>query len=240
MFSVLTLIVFIAAACGDDTASSDGAAVTAGGSAVGRVTIDGTEVDYVTVVPEGFETGDEAPVLLAFPPGGQGLDLTRSFVEGTYRSEAARRGWVVVSPAAPGGRLFFQGSESVVPALLDWVETWVAPEGGRFHVAGVSNGGLSAFRAATGQPERLASLVVFPGYPASDRDRAALADLTAIPVRMFVGGNDTAWVAPMQDAAGQLAALGGDVVLEVVAGEGHIVGSLSGGVRIFDELDAAR
>lgn len=60
---------------------------------------------------------------------------------------------MVVSPAAPGGELFFQGSERLVPGFLDWVETWVSPEGGAPHVAGISNGGISSFRYAAQNPE---------------------------------------------------------------------------------------
>jgi poly(3-hydroxybutyrate) depolymerase len=241
-------VVVLAAACGNDDSASNAAAsagdlgveIVQGDIGEGQVTVGGTAVDYVTVVPDGFGLGDVAPVLVAFPPGGQDIDLTRRIVDGTYRAEAVERGWVVVSPAAPGGQLFFQGAEAVVPDLLDWIETWVTPESGRFHVAGVSNGGLSAFRVAGQQPERVASLLVFPGYPRSDDDRAALDELASVPVRMFVGETDTGWREPMEATEVSILDLGGDVTLEIVAGEGHIIGALSDGVRIFAELDAAR
>ena len=259
----LVAVVFVAAGCGaDDSSSSDstsqsspdsaaptagssetlaaGPVIVSGGLGEGQVTIDGTVVDYVTVVPEGFEVGDEVPVLLAFPPGGQGFDLTRSLVENTYLTEAVNRGWVVVSPAAPGGQLFFQGSEALVPGLLDWIDTWVSPENDQVHLAGVSNGGLSAFRVAGQQPERIASVVAFPGYAQSDEDKAALAGLTEVPIRMFAGENDTGWVVPMQETEAAVNDIGGDAVLLVFPGEGHIIGALSDGVQIFDELDAAR
>jgi len=214
--------------------------IVSGGLGEGQVTIDGVDVDYVTVVPEGFEVGDEAPVLFAFPPGGQSLDQTRALVSNTYLAEAVDRGWVVISPAAPGGELFFQGSEALVPGLMDWTESWVTPEGAQFHLAGVSNGGLSAFRVAGQQPERVASVVAFPGYPRSEEDVAALANLTDVSVRMFAGETDAGWVEPMQEAEQTLNDLGGNVVLVVFPGEGHIIGALSDGVQIFDELDSAR
>jgi len=225
---------------GGGEAQISGAAIVAGGLGEGQVTIDGTIIDYLTVVPEGFGVGDEAPLLLAFPPGGQSLDLTRSLVENTYLAEALDRGWVVVSPAAPGGQLFFEGSEALVPGLLDWIDTWASPENDQVHLAGVSNGGLSAFRVAGQEPERVASVVAFPGYPRSGEDRAALTDLTDIPIRMFAGETDTGWVVPMQDTEAALNELGGNVILFVFPGEGHIIGALSDGVQIFDELDSAR
>lgn len=215
-------------------------AIFPGGLAVGQVLIEGKAIDYVTVVPQGFEIGDPAPVLLAFPPGGQGLDLTRSVMEGTYLDEAVARGWVVISPAAPDGVLFFDGSEASVPGLMDWIEGWVELEGGRFHVAGISNGGLSSFRVAGQNADRMQSLVVFPGFPRTESDRDALAALVEVPIRMFAGGNDTGWVEPMGETKSALDALGADVTFETFPGEGHVVDSLRDGVRIFDELDALR
>ncbi len=211
-----------------------------GGVDAGTVTIEGIDIDYVTVVPDGFEIGDTAPVLLALPPGGQDLAVTRSLVEDTYATEARRRGWVVVSPAAPGGQKFFDGSEALVPGLLDWIDTWVTPDGGKPHVAGVSNGGISSFRVAGQNPDRFRSILVFPGFPRSEEDRAALRALVDVPVRMFAGENDTGWVGPMQDALTTLTDLGADATLEIFPGEGHIIGALRDGVRIFDELDALR
>lgn len=218
-----------------------GVAVTPGAMSEGSLEVDGQTVDYVVVTPDGFSVGDTAPVLVAFPPGGQTIDLTRSTAEQTYLTEAVERGWVVFSPAAPtDGPLWFNESAALVPSILDWIETWVRPEGGDVHVAGISNGGLSTFAAATLVPDRVQSLVVFPGFARGDEARAGLADLSEVPVRMFVGGNDAAWIEPMQSTADTLAVLGGDATLEVIAGAGHIIGPLRDGVRIFDELDANR
>lgn len=260
---VLTL-----AACGSDTATStpatevpaaepevqdtaapsvpgdpivDNVSIEAGGLAEGTFTVAGQVVEYVTIAPDGFTPGDTAPVLLAFPPGGQGFDITRSLAEGTYSTEALARGWVVISPAAPvDGELWYQDSQRHVPALLDWIETWVAPEGGSVHVAGVSNGGLSTFAVASVAPDRVHSLLTFPGFPRGEAARDALPLLVDVPVRMFVGETDTGWVVPMQAAANTLDELGGDVTLDIVQDEGHVIGALSDGVRIFDELDAVR
>jgi len=47
-----------------------------GALAVGEVTIDGTNIQYVSIVPVDFTVGDTAPVLLALPPGAQDLSTT--------------------------------------------------------------------------------------------------------------------------------------------------------------------
>jgi hypothetical protein len=237
-------LALLAAACGgsDERPAAEVAApaIAEGDLGTGRVEIEGTEIDYVSVVPNGFVPGDLAPVLLALPPGRQDLGLATSFTTSTYLAQAVERGWVVVSPAAPGGVKFFEGSESLLPGLLDWISTWVAPEGGGFHLTGVSNGGISAFRIAGLEPARFRSMVVFPGFPRTDDDLDRLDRLAGLPIKMFVGGTDLQWIDPMQDAAERLDRFGGDVAFEVLDGEGHIMESLSDGVRVFDELDAER
>ena len=81
-------------------------AIEPGATALGSVEIDGVEIEYATSVPDGFEPGDAAPLLFAFPGGGQTIGIAESMVEGTLSSEAQRLGWVVVSPAAPDGERF--------------------------------------------------------------------------------------------------------------------------------------
>jgi len=245
-------VLLLAASCGGQSASNQtvpvaaGAPVTVepelkpGDMASGTVEIDGVEIDYVAVTPAGFESGDTTPVLLVLPPGSQDLQLTIRFMAGTYLTEAVARGWVVVSPAAPDGVRYFDGSESLLPGFMEWVATWVQPEGGGFHLTGASNGGLSAFRIAGLEPQRFRSLIVFPGFPYTDADADRLGRLAELPIRMYVGGDDVQWIDPMADAEMRLSELGADVVLEVFEGEGHTIDSLGDGVRLFDELDAVR
>ena len=57
---------------------------------------------------------------------------------------------------------------------------------------------------------------------------------------MYVGENDTAWIAPMEQAAAELRDLGGDVTIEIIADEGHIISTLVDGLQVFDDLDEAR
>lgn len=200
---------------------------------------DGTEITYALILPNGFDPAEEYPVLLAMPPGGQGVELTVSIAESTYAPEALARGWVVLTPAAPNGTLFFQGSEQYIPEFLA-AHAWIRPEGGRYHLAGISNGGRSAFRVAALNPDSYASMVIFPGFPESDEDRDALPDLAGIPFAMFVGGEDPGWRERMVETRDTLESLGADVSFEVREGEGHVMASLSDGADIFDFLDSAR
>lgn len=195
----------------------------------------GGAMQYALWLPDGFDPERSYPLLLALPPGPQTLAMVEAGL-GVWRA-GPPRGWAVVSPVAPEGRLFFQGSEVHIAALLDAVAAEVRVEG--IHLAGISNGGRSAFRIARLDPERYASLVALPGYPPERADSDALDLLTAMPVRMFVGESDAGWVERSQEAAERLRALGGDVALTVVPNEGHVIRSLSGD-DLFDLLDTLR
>ena len=113
------------------------------------------------------------------------------------------------------------------------------PENGRFDLAGVSNGGLSAFKAALSFPERFRSLVVFPGYSQDGGDDPNLSKLKDIGVGLFVGGEDSGWLEASQQTEQTLQGLGYTVELHVVAGEGHIIESLTG-ADLFDAIERVR
>ncbi len=245
---LLVTLAGVLAACGSDGAApaASPAPPLVGEEAEGGTTertftaADGTEITYVLVVPPGVAPGVPTKVLLAFPPGGQDLDLTRRIVAGTWHDEAVARGWVVVSPAAPDTGLFYtEASAALVPELLDAVAADHPPEGGRFDLAGVSNGGLSAFRAALATPDRFRSLVTFPGNSPDGGTDPALAELTGLGVALFVGGDDAAWRSSSEDTEATLRQLGIPVELTVVEGEGHIIESLTG-AQLFDALERVR
>ena len=198
-----------------------------------------TTIQYAVVLPQNFEPGNEYPVMLALPPGPQTRSMVQSGLD-LYWGEAARLDdWIVVSPAAPGQLLYFEGAEQLLPGFLDRIVATYPPEGGKFHVTGISNGGLSAFRVAVEHPERVQSLTVLPGFTQSDTDFEKLANLVDIPVAMFVGEQDTAWLDAMTLVKEKLDELGGTVSLETVPGEGHVIQSLRG-ADLFAMLDSYR
>jgi pimeloyl-ACP methyl ester carboxylesterase len=198
----------------------------------------GTILEYGLVVPADFDPAKRYPILLALPPGPQTKEMVQWGLENYWAQEALRRGWIILSPVAPAGVLFFQGAEGIIPEFLSRTATLLKPEGGKYHLAGVSNGGISAFRVALNQPELFSSLMVLPGFPQNDNDFERLNNLTGLPVVMFVGENDDGWVQRMEATAERLTELGGQAELEIVPGENHVIQSLSGGVRLFDLLES--
>lgn len=197
------------------------------------------QLAYTLILPDGFQATERYPILLALPPGSQGQAEVDAVLGAYWQAEAQARGWIVVSPVAPDGELFFEDSGSLLPELLDLVAATYPPEGGRFHVAGVSNGGLSAFRVALDHPERISSLLAVPGYPPTDDDRRNLDRLVDIPVFLVVGESDSGWRQEMEATEAKLRALGAQVELVVSPGDGHIVQSTQPSV-FWDFLDSTR
>ena len=234
----ITLLAFALIGCGAETEGETAVSTPtlepapigeAGTVAFYKMTINETTIDYAIALPKNFVPGSTYPVLLAMPPGPQTRSMVQSGLD-LYWGEAVRQDdWVVVSPAAPGRPLYFEGSETLIPEFLDRVAATYPPEGGKFHLAGISNGGLSVFRIALNHPERFQSLIAIPGFPRTEEDFAKLVSIIDIPVALFVGENeDSAWFSRMEDTAEALSELGGNVTFQVAEGEGHVIRSLDG------------
>jgi acetyl esterase/lipase len=205
-----------------------------------QLRVDGTAIAVTIVLPDAYRQGRRAPVLLALPPGGQGREEVDGLLDKYWAPEAQRRGWVVVSPEAPTTGLYISGASArLLPHLLDVLIRWYPPEGGAVHLAGVSNGGLSAFRLALDHPDRIRSLLTAPGYPPEAADESKVGALAGIPVLLVVGGEDTGWRDAMEQTTADLRTAGGRVRLIVSPGESHIMEKVSAST-LWDFLDRAR
>lgn len=204
------------------------------------LTNDGRTLDYLIALPQGFDERTPYPVLLALPPGEQNREMAQTSLDKYWEAEGTSRGWVVVVPIAPKGKSFHTGTERAIPFLLDEVSRAVVMEGGKAHLAGVSNGGKSAFRIATEYPQRFHSLTVLPGFPPDDRATLGLRSLNQLPggVAMYVGEDDPKWIAPMREVKQKLDAYGIANTLEVWPASGHVVAIK--GIELFDMLDRKR
>ena len=96
-------------------------AATASAATVATGMSDGTKLAYTLVLPDGFDPAKTYPVLLALPPGGQDQETTDSVVDRVWKPEAKQRGWVVVSPVAPGALFYDPASAKYVPELVSQI-----------------------------------------------------------------------------------------------------------------------
>jgi pimeloyl-ACP methyl ester carboxylesterase len=203
-------------------------------------TDDGATIRYLLVEPDtagaDADTEAERSVLIALPPGNQQRAMAAWGLRIYWAAEARRRGWIVASPIRTGETMLYNGTESQFVALVRHLGTTARLRGGKVYLAGVSNGGLSAFHAAITHPELVHALLVLPGYPPGEDDHEHLKALRGIPVTMLVGAEDAHWVARMEDARAALTAAGGTVTLRTMPGEAHVLRSLGGGRELFEIL----
>lgn len=193
---------------------------------------------FALVRPEYYNEDQSYPVLLALPPGDQGQSQVEFGLTKYWVKSSIQRNWIVVSPIAPNGIRFYEGSEELIPDLLDWIEERYSVEGNRFHMAGLSAGGISAFRIAINYPDEFHSLVVLPGYPVGgDFDR--LNQLQNIQIAMFVGYYDYSFIAEMDSTAERLDELGIQFTYHILPADGHVITSVSS-KEWFNLLDIFR
>jgi predicted peptidase len=200
----------------------------------------GMTLQYKVVLPPGYDSTRAYPTILAFPPGGQDMRIVDGSLARNYRAEAERRGYIVVIPAAPDGELFFDRGERAFPAFLDQILRDYKVQGGRLHVAGNSNGGLSAFHIAALYPKYFVSVTGFPGF-LEDATAAKVAALKPLCIYMHVGDQDTAWLSEMRTQVQELRQMGFKVHFTVEKDEPHVIRGLggAGAARLFNQFDAA-
>jgi poly(3-hydroxybutyrate) depolymerase len=208
---------------------------------VKTASINGLTLQYKVVLPKSFDPAKSYPAVLAFPPGGQDMDMVDATLSQNFRAQAEQRGYIVIEPAAPNGTLFFEGGERVFPAFLTKLTADYKILDNKFHAAGNSNGGLSAFLIASKYPQFFWSVTGFPGYldPAAPQQMTALGKMC---IHMFAGELDSGWPEAMRDQAAQFRSRGYNVTFAMEKGQPHVIRTLTGAgaARLFDQFDAAR
>jgi len=193
---------------------------------------------FALVRPEYYDENQSYPVLLALPPGEQSQSQVEFGLTQYWVKSSIQKNWIVVSPIAPDGIRFYEGSEELIPDLLDWVKERYLVEGNRFHVAGLSAGGISAFRIAINTPNKFHSLVVLPGYPVGG-DFDKLDQLQNVQIAMFVGYYDPSFIEEMGKTAQRLDELGIQFTYHVLPLDEHVITSVSS-EEWFSLLDGFR
>ena len=200
-----------------------------------------TTVHYKVILPQGYDSGKAYPAVLAFPGGPQTMDTVEGTLERNWRAQAERLGYIVIIPAAPNGQLFFEEGAKVFPEFLVKLLGDYKILDNKFHIAGVSNGGLSAFHLAASYPQYFWSVTGLPGF-LLDPTPARVRALAKMCINMYAGGNDEDWLESEQKQAAQFRAQGLTVEFNEERGEGHVMRTLEGegAARLFKQFEQAR
>jgi poly(3-hydroxybutyrate) depolymerase len=203
-------------------------------------TFGGLTVTYKVVVPPGYDASRAYPVILVFTGGPQQLRGAENTLNADWRTEAERRGYVVVSPGTPNGSLFFQDADRIFPEFLDALVREYKPQGGRLHVAGHSNGGLSAYHVAAKFPRYFTTVTGYPGLLDGQADPTRIQALKPLCLFMHVGDRDTGWLNAMRRQADSLREQGFRVRFTVEKGQEHRLRSqaLNLSPRLFDQIES--
>jgi predicted peptidase len=200
----------------------------------------GVTLYYKVIVPKNYDPSKEYPAVIAFPGGAQTMPMVDGMIARNLKLQAEKRGYIVVVASAPAAGRFYEGGAVVFPAFLDKLLSDYKIRGRKFHIAGISNGGLSAFYLAASYPKYFWSVTGFPGYllsPTSERV-SALRDMC---LNMHVGELDRGWLETMQKQAATFKANGIKVRFTIEKDQGHVMTTLegAGAARLFDQFDEA-
>ena len=214
------------------------------GAAVSEKTarIGNTTVHYKVVLPNGYDAANTYPAVLVFGGGPQTMNTVDRTLDRNFKAEAEKRGYIVIAPAAPDDQLLFMGGEQVIPGFLKKMLTEYKVQGGKFHIAGPSNGGIASFHVAAKFPEYFLSVTAFPGYM-WDPSTAKLDAIAKMCVFMYVGEFDEyRWHGEMKQEAEYLRAKGTVARYTVEKGEPHGLNTLAGdkAARLFDGFEETK
>jgi predicted peptidase len=202
----------------------------------------GKTVQYKVVLPTGYDATRAYPAILAFGGGPQTMNTVDGILTRNFRAEAEKRGYIVVAPAAPDGQLFFEDGARIFPEFLKAILADYKIEGGKFHIAGPSNGGIAAFHVAAANPQYFLSVTAFPGYMWQP-STAKLQAISNICVFMYVGELDEyRWHGEMKQEAEYLRSKGSVARYSVEKGQPHRLDTLAGANagRLFDGFEEAK
>jgi poly(3-hydroxybutyrate) depolymerase len=200
----------------------------------------GVKLYYKVVLPKDYDAAKEYPAVIAFPGGAQTMPMVDGMIARNLKLQADKHGYIVAVLSAPAAGRFYEGGAVVFPAFLDKLLSDYKIRGRKFHIAGISNGGLSSFHIAASYPKYFWSVTGFPGYllDATNDRVSALRDMC---VNMHGGELDSEWLNTMQAQAAMFRDKGMKVRFTIEKGQGHVMTTLegAGAARLFDQFDEA-
>ncbi len=203
-------------------------------------TFAGLKVTYKVVLPKAYDAARSYPMVLVFTGGPQTLQILTTTLEVDWQAEAEKRGYIVVSPASPNGELFFEGADKIFPSFIDEMLK-IYKVRGKIHLAGHSNGGLSAFHIAAKYPQYFSTLTGYPGL-LDGPDLEKIAVLKPMCLFMHVGERDPGWRGAMEDQAAAMKKDGYRIQITVEKNQIHRIKApeVNLSPRLMDEIESCK
>jgi poly(3-hydroxybutyrate) depolymerase len=202
----------------------------------------GLSLTYKVLLPPGYDPVQTYPAVLVFTGGPQQLRGAENTVNADWRAEAEKRGYIVISPGTPNGSLFFEDADRVFPEFLDAILRDYKVRGGKLHVAGHSNGGLSAFHVAAKFPRYFLTVTGYPGLFQSESEPSRVNALKPMCLFMHVGDQDPSWASAMQRQFERLRQQGFNIRYAVEKNQVHRLkaGDINLSPRLFDQIEGCK
>jgi len=204
--------------------------------------VGGTTVHYKLVLPDNYDPARAYPAILAFGGGPQNMNTVDGILTRFFRAEAEKRGYIVVTPAAPDDDLFFEDGDRIFPEFLKMMAADYKIRDNKFHIAGPSNGGIAAFHVAAANPDYFLSVTAFPGYMWAPTLPKLIA-ISKMCVFAYVGEFDPyRWHGEMQFEAEYLRSQGTLARYTVEKDQPHRLDTLAGANagRLFDGFEETK
>jgi poly(3-hydroxybutyrate) depolymerase len=200
----------------------------------------GLDLTYKVVLPPGYNPQRAYPTVLVFTGGGQALTGAESTLKTDWQVEGEKRGYVLIAPGSPNGDVFFASADRVFPDFLDAILKEYRVEGGKLHVAGHSNGGLSAFHVASLYPQYFRTLTGYPGLLDDGSNARRIQALKPMCVFMHVGELDAGWKSAMERQYHELKGKGYRIQFTVEPEQVHRLKAqeINLSKRLFDQIEA--
>ena len=196
----------------------------------------GFRIDYRVVLPNGYNPARAYPAVLVLPDGSEDLAAVEADLNKYWRTEAERRGYIVISPAAFENQKFEADAADIFPEFLDQMLHNYKIPGRKFHLAGAGNGGIAAFRLAAELPKYFWSVTGLPGYLTDEL--STFRPFRPMCIFMEVGAGDTEWFHDITNQAAAFRESGLSVNVHVDRDQGHVLNLDDAGIkRLFDDFD---
>ncbi len=141
---------------------------------------DGTKIRYAVAEPALLNPEVPPTIVIVMPLGFETYKNASLTISEIWQPVAESRGWVIVSPAEPNERFFWQdtwlygeGAEIHFPGFLEHLAEIYAVDNPDFHMVEVGHDGGGAVACVLAAPEKFSSITLVPNF-GSEGDRMGL------------------------------------------------------------------